>query len=394
MLSQRNLIGIIVALIFLAACRKEKITTANYATNAPPAGNNTTPITVPCGTRPRVQATLVPIGSLSSARMQILAASAANKIVFIGGYHEGQNWWYDPLPADVYDISKNAWTSYSLTANGQTNFRYGAAIASVGTKILFAGGGDPIGDIQTSVVNIYDASSESWSTAQLSVARAGLAAAAVGNKVLFAGGFGYPGGSDWGYFTRVDIYDDHDHSWSTATLSQARMDISGISAGNKVYFAGGRIDGTALKSIDIYDQTTGSWSVSSLEQPRTSMASIEGGGKIFWAGGAKVLGPEWSYNDNVEILDLSTGVTSLECMIPRLGFNAVKRGDDIIFFTGSDRDFGDEFEIYNTVADTWSTGVLDKTIQSAAIISVNNTIYVAGGLVNGKYSSQVWKLEF
>jgi hypothetical protein len=32
--------------------------------------------------------------------------------------------------------------------------------------------------------------------------------------------------------------------------------------------------------------------------------------------------------------------------------------------------------------------------QGAAIISVNNTIYVAGGKVNGAFSDQVWILEF
>ncbi|MGE5106935.1 MAG: hypothetical protein ACM3H8_05295 [Sphingobacteriales bacterium] len=32
-------------------------------------------------------------------------------------------------------------------------------------------------------------------------------------------------------------------------------------------------------------------------------------------------------------------------------------------------------------------------IYGASIISVNNTIYVAGGYVNGILSNQVWKLE-
>jgi N-acetylneuraminic acid mutarotase len=55
---------------------------------------------------------------------------------------------------------------------------------------------------------------------------------------------------------------------------------------------------------------------------------------------------------------------------------------------------GTHFEIYNLTSNLWQTGKLDKSIQGAAIISVNNTIYVAGGKVNGAFSDQVWILEF
>lgn len=43
---------------------------------------------------------------------------------------------------------------------------------------------------------------------------------------------------------------------------------------------------------------------------------------------------------------------------------------------------------------TWSIGVLPQNIEGASIISVNNTIYVASGYVNGVLSNPVWKLEF
>ena len=53
-----------------------------------------------------------------------------------------------------------------------------------------------------------------------------------------------------------------------------------------------------------------------------------------------------------------------------------------------------KFDIYETTTNTWSIGVLNQNIEGASIISVNNTIYVAGGVVNGVMSNQVWKLEF
>jgi N-acetylneuraminic acid mutarotase len=349
-------------------------------------------MTSSCDNRPIINATLVPIGTLSSARTKIMSASAGNKILFIGGMHSGQNWWNEPVPVDIYDFSNNTWSLHLLVPDNPqlSHFRVGAAIASVGNKILFAGGGDGFGDNQSSRVDIYDASSDTWTVESLSVERQGLVAATIGDKVLFAGGFGYPVGNNWGEFNIVDIYNNSNDSWSIATLSQARMDIAATSAGNKVYFAGGRNGMNVSKTIDIYDAATNSWSVSSLQQPRTDMANIADNSKIFWAGGANNFnGAEWTSNNSVEILDLNTGVTSSVCIHPRFGFSAVKKNEQIVFFTGYDGS-GVEFEIYDTVTGIWSTGKLNQKIQGAAIISVNNTIYVTGGI----YSNQVWKLEF
>jgi len=354
-------------------------------------------MTSSCDNRPIINATLVPIGTLSSARTKIMSASAGNKILFIGGMHSGQNWWNEPVPVDIYDFSNNTWSLHLLVPDNPqlSHFRVGAAIASVGNKILFAGGGDGFGDNQSSRVDIYDASSDTWTVESLSVERQGLVAATIGDKVLFAGGFGYPDGNNWGEFNIVDIYNNSNDSWSIATLSQARMDIAATSAGNKVYFAGGRNGMNVSKTIDIYDAATNSWSVSSLQQPRTDMANIADNSKIFWAGGANNFnGAEWTSNNSVEILDLNTGVTSSVCIHPRFGFSAVKKNEQIVFFTGYDGSDGVEFEIYDTVTGIWSTGKLNQKIQGAAIISVNNTIYVAGGIVDGVYSNQVWKLEF
>jgi len=86
-------------------------------------------------------------------------------------------------------------------------------------------------------------------------------------------------------------------------------------------------------------------------------------------------------------------------MIPRSDFKAVTKGDNIIFFTGAGTGSpgfeSDHFEIYNITTDTWSTAVLNQKIFISAIISVNNTIYVAGGTNDfGATFNQVWKLVF
>ncbi len=388
----------LISIFTFTACKKQEVTgNIFYESSKPPVPS---PITTgPCENRLVINATLVPLGILSSARTYITAASADNKILFIGGWHAGQNWWNEPVPVDIYDISSNTWSFKALYPESPnfTHFRFGAGVASVGNKVLIGGGGDGFGDNQTSKVDIYNASTNTWTIQHLSSERQSLTAATVGNKVLFAGGYGYPDGSNWECFNTVDIYDNNSDTWSSAILSEARMDISAAASGQKIYFAGGRTTTFISKTIDIYDAVTNSWSVSQLQYPRTGMGSIAVDDNVYWACGAYSLTNSWWANsNNVEILNTSTGKSSLECMHARRNITVVKKDDNIVFFTGdrNDSSNGFDFEIYNTSTKSWSTGRLNQKLFNAAVISVNNTIYVAGGTDGNTYFNQVWKLTF
>lgn len=344
-----------------------------------------------CSNRPVINAFLIPIGLLSMKSTGLVSASAGNKILFAGGRRENGN----SKRVDIYDIATNVWSTAELSQED----REGMVAASVGNKIFFAGGANYDNGPVTSRVDIYDVSDNTWSTAELSKARSELSAATFGNKIFFAGG------ASWEPFfigsNVVDIYDNSTNTWTTATLSEGRQGLSATTVGNKIYFAGGSRGPGALgvsTKIDIYDGETNSWSSSNLLEARTNMASIAVDNKIFWGGG---INAAWSsgqsYSNQVEIKNMLTGVSSFSCMIPRAYFQSVIKGDNIIFFTGfaSNIDAGtNHFEIYNTTTDTWKTGILNLNLNSASIISVNNTIYVAGGNLNQNGTNQVWKLEF
>ena len=75
---------------------------------------------------------------------------------------------------------------------------------------------------------------------KLSEARYNLAGAAAGNKIVFAGGNSSNSGNQES--KTVDIYDIRTNSWSTAQLSEARQGLVAASAGNKIFFAGGYTD--------------------------------------------------------------------------------------------------------------------------------------------------------
>jgi hypothetical protein len=341
------------------------------------------PADIPCdnSNRPQINARLVPAGVLSQARSGMAVASAGNKIVFAGGggtlYADGPS-----AKVDIYDVAAQAWSAARLS-----DARSGMGAVSAGNKIFFAGGDDNfVFPSYYAVVDIYDATANTWSTGALSEPRSYVAAATVGNKVFFAGGY-----SDNGVSNRVDIYDLGTNTWTTALLSEARGMISAVTVGNKIYFAGGNYYSTYYNRIDIYDNLTNSWSTSSLSELEGYLAGIAVGSKIYWAVGCKM-----------EIRDVNSGSSSVDYLFKQgawfndLGQNAVLKDNQIIFFRHYTDD-ASRFDIYDIASHTWSIGVLPANIEAASIISVNNTIYLAGGWRNANYadlSSQVWKLEF
>jgi len=344
--------------------------------------------------RPEINATLTEIGTLSEGKIFIAAGAAGNKIVFAGGQNED----IGSSTVDIYDVASNSWSTAQLSIP-----RWSIAVATCGNKIFFGGGVNTDGlnfcDYYNNV-DVYDASNNTWSVISLSEGKMSVAATSLGNKVFFGGG--YRGGfqeSD-----KVEIYDVTTNQWSYSNLSQGREGMTANVAGGKIYFTGGvtgyvHPTGQAFPiltaRIDIYDYSNNSWSASSLVEPKWLHTSVAAGNRIYWAGG---------YNGSnrsclVEIKDAITGNSSIANLHEPGSWeteiqNTVLINGKIVFFTRNQG--AHKFDIYDIATDTWSIGVLPANIdvEVASIISVNNTIYVAGGVINGVISNQVWKLEF
>ena len=347
--------------------------------------------------RPQVNAQLIPIGTLSQARVGMSVASAGSKVFFAGGTVFSPSGSYHSDSVDIYDVVSNSWSTARLCVP-----RDNMAAVAAGNKIFFAGGEFGDGTWPVDSIDIYNVSTNTWSVSHLSVAGNGIAAATVGDKVFFAGGDG--GFSGPGREIRVDIFNLTTNTWSTTSLSEMkRGGHSAITANDKIYFAGGETwPGNywiASNKIDIYDNVTNTWSTSSLYEGKIAFAGIAVAGKIYWAGGRT--GGWTSYNTScaVEIMDANTGNSSIEYLFKPetwwidIGQNAVLKDNKIIFYRPNEPD-NDRFDIYDIMTNTWSIGILPQIISDASIISVNNTIYIAGGAVNGISSNQVWKLEF
>jgi len=227
---------------------------------------------------------------LSVPRFSISAVGIGDKAIFAGGASLIQNETFSTV--DIYDFTNGQWTSTELAG---PRAAMGSAVVETpdGPIALFGGGTSAIaGPYATDLVEIYHANTGTWSTANLSQARAHLSATTVGSKVIFAGGIT----NDNVLSDRVDIYDALTGEWTTASLSAPRCTdmVDGLTKTvcGKVYVVGGgRIDlftgefSEASDVIDIYDPTTSSWSVEHLSRPLVTHSVISDGNRLLVAGG-------------------------------------------------------------------------------------------------------------
>jgi hypothetical protein len=358
----------LIAFAVLFSCRKEK--KASVPLPIP---------TTPPSSRMIINAQLLTLGNLSQVRGDIAVASAGNKIVFAGGL-VSPNFYSSRV--DIFDITTNRWETVELS-----QARSAIATATLGKKIFFAGGLTK-GRL-SSRVDIYDTETNEWTTSELPSGNQHLAGAASGNKVVFAGG------------AEANILDITTNTWSTASLSEkagegncCQNEVDGISAsviGSTIYFAGG-LGWDVHNTIDIYNSGNNTWSTSLLADYKGYAASVAVGNTNYWAGGYTFSGT-YGLTDVVEIRD-NNGRSSFGTLFQKNGrFSAVQKNDSIIFFTGLGAE-KNKFDVYDISNKKWLIGKLSQLIEGAAIISVDNKVYIAGGKVNGSSTDEVWTLNF
>jgi len=217
--------------------------------------------------------------TLSQIRWDIAATSVGNLALFAGG--ADSFYLYDTV--DIYNNTTGVWSTAALSQE-----RRDLAATTAGDKAIFAGGN--LGVVTTGLdsdqVDIYDNGTGTWSTAVLSEARSGMAATSVGEKAFFAGGLINGFGGNFNCTDVVDVYDAGADSWSTLQLSQARANLAATTLGNLVIFAGGYYgDYTPSDIVDIYNVDTGDWFTMSLAEGRFGLAATTVGDMAIFAGG-------------------------------------------------------------------------------------------------------------
>lgn len=314
--------------------------------------------------------------NLSAPRGKLAATSVHDLILFAAG-DDGPGTSAGNV-VDIYNATSGTWTSASLNL-----WRYNLAAASAGGLAFFAGGGrfsNAIGNYALySDVNVYDPATNSWSTMHLSQRRQWLAGTSVGSQVLFAGGSPIAG-PPFGTSNRVDIYDTATQVWSQAALSVPRTRLTAASSGNIAVFAGGRASSGPSAVVDIYDGTTGTWSTASLSVARIDPTATAVGTTILIAGGAEFIGATTITSDVVDVYDTATGVWTVEHLSsPRTQLTATSARGRALFAGGVDSngEVSDVVDVRDAAG--WFTMQLSEPRQELAAASSAGMSMIAGG---------------
>ncbi len=233
------------------------------------------------------------IDSFPGEKANHLCAAAGNKVVFEGG----RSVYGNSGEVYIYDTKNRSWDTYVQGQYGQIGRESGAAVAA-GNKLFFAGGHIGWGNSPVKIIDIYDVTTNTWSTASLSVARDLLTAIVAGNNVFFAGGI--DGGSRFSKV--VDVYDLRTGTWRVDSLSVARFGLASAAVSNFVLFAGGIAHGSYSNRVDIFNTATGKWTIDSLAEARYIPTAAAAGNKIIFAGGKDDSG-RW-YEQTSDIADI------------------------------------------------------------------------------------------
>jgi len=253
-------------------------------------------------------------------RVGVEAAAAKDHMLFAGGYISDDTSFAPQRTVNVLNTATGEWSTAQLS-----QARYYIQSVKIRSQVLFAGGHRTSANSATDTsdaVDIYDAASGLWSSARLSLPRSGMSIASVGTKVLFAGGTAER-------TDQVDVYDSATGRWSVTRMPNARRALSSVAVGTKVL-----LFGESLPVADVYDSVTGLWSARRLPRPRTDVSSAALGTKALLAGG--VSGDQDANAAIVDVYDVATGRwATAPLSIARDGMDVVSIGKRAVFASGT-----------------------------------------------------------
>jgi kelch-like protein 20 len=324
--------------------------------------------------------------SLSQARQITAAVSVGSKAIFAGGFTGASTGKLNQESAqvDIFDSSSDSWSTRQLS-----QARSEITALSAESKAVFAGGlvtNDPNSRYtESNAVDIYDDATGRWSSAQLSQARASMAGAATTNLMFFAGGETFDRHQGLHDSALVDIYNSAENTWNTARLSVARHGIATAVVGSKVLFAGGEtVAGGSTAAVDIYDTVTGRWSTAELSEPGAELSAFVLGNKAFFAG---------ELSGIVDVYDAMTGIWSTISESQARNNLAVGSVGTMGFLAGGDDASGETSSLVDVFDDETPTVVPDGTVNGRASERASIVLQNSGDAnFAGPYTVQVYAI--
>jgi N-acetylneuraminic acid mutarotase len=264
------------------------------------------------------------LAPMPTARSELGVATVAGKIYAIGGYNPIFQGGYLNVN-EVYDPSTNSWSTKAPMA---TRRAYFAAAAAENGKIYAIGG--TIGVSILKFVEVYDPVSNTWSTVPaLPGAREGLAAAVYLNDIYAIGGFS----SQATYLSDLLVFTGS--SWGRLKpMPSGRAYLAAATVNGKIYAIGGYDGHSVLDTVEVYDTQHNTWTAAApMPTARRDLAAVVLNNKIYAIGGSD----GQSSLNLVEVYDPSTNTwsTAPSPLAARTQFGAVALNGFIYLMGGA-----------------------------------------------------------
>jgi hypothetical protein len=324
-------------------------------------------------------------------RLDYSVAAVGEQVLIAGGRWSNSGNSAPSDQVDIYDASTSTWSGAQLSQP-----RWGMTAASVGTQVVFAGG-------TTDAVDVYDSATGEWSTGSLSTPRQSIAAVVVGSQVLFAGGVMHCSSAACGnrpLSNVVDIYDSSTGAWSTGQLSSPAIlaedpfePAAFTTAGTQALFWGAsrspdQNPTSAPGWLDTYDATTGDWARQANPFHTDPFHTLDPRPR------AVVLGQRAAFigtDEKVDMYDAGTGQWSHSAAPSasqsRGNFELATVGTRLLIAGGESAT--DVVDIYDGSRDQWSTAHLSQAHSNFAVTVVGTHAFFAGGEDNKGLMSDV-----
>ena len=290
----------------------------------------------------------------SQPRFQFATVTVGDDALFAGGY--SVDTLNNTVVSDVVDIYNAKTGQFSEARLSQPEIVGGVVVA--GTKAIFYNSRKSYLVKPGDTIDIFDSSTNGWTSTILPHPGDFLTAVVVGDQVLFSGSPSAPGGHP-APGNVVDIYHTQTGRWTSTPFTSSSIGSATVAIGSKAYFVN-----RDTNDIQIYDSISGAWSQVQLPVSLNFFGTqVVVGGKlaVFYRGGIAVFDPA------------SNAVSVTE--LPRVEFGSssqVVLGTKVVF-DGSGLDSG----VFDVVTGTWTPHAV--TIGSDPSVATVGTKAIFGG---------------
>ncbi len=162
------------------------------------------------------------------------------------------------------------------------------SVVALNGLIYAIGGTNTSGSIKYTLVEVYNPTTDTWTTAaSMPTGRQDIGAAVLNGHLYAVGGWN-PALTASGELAVVEVYDPGTNTWTTKAPMPTARSLFGAAVNGGLFYAIGGVDAddTVLGTVEKYDPATNTWSTGPpLPTPRVGFAAHTANGVIYAIGG-------------------------------------------------------------------------------------------------------------